>query len=43
MLVQMGIYGNLSQESAIYKEFMDGGLQDPKHQVTNFDFNPEFM
>ena len=32
MLVQMAVYGNLSLEDAIYREFMDGGPPTPNHQ-----------
>ena len=32
MLVQMGVYGNLSLESAIYLEFVEGGAGDANHQ-----------
>ena len=32
MLVQMGVYGNLTLEETIYQEFMDGGVPGPNHQ-----------
>ena len=40
MLVQMGVYGNLTLEDAVYREYMDGGppIRDQARILDSIDW-----